>query len=184
VKNDDNAMTDQVKPILLNDVFGVEVIDSQCYQPPSRQKNAIRIGQAPPIPVNVFADVLKRGKAAAAGTWERDYMKGTPALTENKWGKGAAVYYASFFNLESARQLMRRYATAHGIAPLMTGIPEQIEVTRRSKGKNHYYFVLNHDARSVAITPGPGYFDLLANAPAPETMTLRPFAYKVFKRAQ
>ena len=111
-------------------------------------------------------------------------MKGSPAMTENKYGKGSAVYYASFFNLEAARHLMRRYAGEHNLKPLLAGIPSGVEVTRRSKGQKHYYFVLNHEEQSVAIRPGPGYFDLLENAPAPASMTLRPFEYKVLLRAQ
>jgi beta-galactosidase len=134
--------------------------------------------------VNVFADVLKTTHAATVATWEHDSMKGSPALTENKYGKGSAVYYASFFNLEAARHLIRRYAGEHNLKPLLAGIPSGVEVTRRSKGQNHYYFVLNHDEQSVAIKPGPGYFDLLENAPAGASMTMKPFAYKVLRRAQ
>ena len=184
VKNPDNAMTGEVKPILLNDLFGVEVVDSQCYQPPSRKKNAIRFENGVSVPVNVFADILKTTKATPAARWERDYMKGSPALTVNKYGKGDAVYYASFFNLEAARHLIRRFAAQHGLKPLMTGIPNGVEVTRRSKGRRQFYFVLNHDEASVAIKPGPGYFDMLANTPAPESMTLKAFEYKVLKRTQ
>jgi beta-galactosidase len=184
VKNRDNAMTEQVKPILLSDLFGVEVIDFQCYQPPSRKKNAIRFEDAAPVPVNVFAEVLQTTRAAAVATWEHDAMKGSPAATENKYGKGTAVYYASFFNLEAARHLIRRYAAEHNLKPLLAGVPSGVEVTRRSKGQNHYYFVLNHDDQSVVVKPGPGYFDLLENAPAPANMTLKPFEYKVLRRSQ
>ena len=184
IKNHDNAMTGEVKPVLVRDLFGVEVIDFQCYQPPSRKKNAIRFEDGSTVPVNVFADVLKTTQAATVATWEHDSMKGSPALTENKYGKGIAAYYASFFNLEAARRLLRRYAAEHNLKPLLAGIPSGVEVTRRSKGQNHYYFVLNHEEQSVAIKPGPGYFDLLENAPAPANMTLRPFEYKVLRRAQ
>jgi beta-galactosidase len=182
VKNRANAMTDLLKPILLTDLFGVEVTDIQCYQPPSLKKNAIRFEDSTEVPVNVFADVLKATRATPIATWDRDYMKGSPAVTENKYGKGTAVYYASFFNLEAARHLMRRYTAEYGLKPLLTGIPRDIEVTRRTKGQSQYYFVLNHDDESVAIRPGPGYFDLLENAPAPAAMILKPFEYKLLRK--
>lgn len=184
VKNRDNAMTDQVQPILLTDLFGVEVTGFQCYQPPSRKKNAIHVDDGAPIPVNVFADLLKTTKAAPLALWDRDFMKGTPALTQNRFGKGNAVYYASFFDLEAARYLLRRYAAEYGLKPLLAGIPNDIEVTRRTKGAFHYFFVLNHDDETVAIKPGAGYFDLLENAPAPPSITLKPFEYKVLRKAQ
>jgi len=183
-KDRDNGMTPHVKPILVNDLFGVEVIDFQCYQPPSRGKNAIRFEDGALVPVNVFADVLKTTKATPVAVWDQDYMKGTPAVTENRAGKGRAVYYASFFNLEAARELIRRYAAQYGLKPLMDGVPAAVEVTRRSKGRNHYYFVLNHENETVTIKPGAGYFDLLANTPAPAVLTLKPFEYKVLRRTQ
>jgi beta-galactosidase len=184
VKDRDNGMTAHVKPILVNDLFGVEVIDFQCYQPPSRKRNAIRFEDGPLVPVNVFADVLKAVKAEPLAVWDQDYMRGSPAVTENRFGKGRAVYYASFFNLEAARHLIRHYAGQYGLKPLMEGVPTAVEVTRRTKGNNNYYFVLNHDDDSVTVRPGLGYFDLLENAPAPATINLKPFEYKVLRRAR
>jgi beta-galactosidase len=177
-------MTAQIKPILVNDLFGVEVIDFQCYQPPSRKRNAIRFEGGAPVPVNVFADVLKTTKATPLAVWDQDYMKGSPAVTENRYGKGRAVYYASFFNLEAARHLIRHYAGEYGLKPLMEGMPAGIEVARRTRGTSNYYFVLNHEDETVAVRPGLGYFDLLENAPAPATINLKPFEYKVLRRPQ
>ncbi len=182
VKNRDNAMTDQVKPILVRDLFGVDVVDFQCYQPPSAKQNAIRFADGVTVPVNVFADVVKATTARPLATWARDYMGGSPAITVNKVGKGSAVYYGSFFNLESSRELIRRFAAEHKIAPLMSGVPAQVEVTRRSKDGKDYYFILNHEAEPVFVKPGPGYYDMLAGATAPAAITLKPFEYRVFRK--
>ncbi|MGE5646020.1 MAG: beta-galactosidase [Acidobacteriota bacterium] len=182
VKNRDNAMTDQVKPILVNDLFGVDAIDFQCYQPPSAGKNAIRFADGTLVPVHVFADVLKTKTASPLATWNADFLKSGPAVTVNRVGKGQAVYYGSFFNLESARYLIRHFAAQFGLKPLMTGVPESVEVTRRTRGTTNYYFVLNHEDATVEIKPGPGYFDVLAGAPAPAAMTLKPFEYRVLRK--
>ncbi len=183
VKDRDNGMTDRLKPIFLNDLFGIEVEDFQCYQPPSRKKNAIRFEDTAPVPVHVFADVLKPAKdVEVLATWERDFMKGTPACTSRRAGKGNAVYYASYFNLEAARYLIHRYAREYGLKPLLSGIPAGTEVTRRTKGNTHYYFVLNHEDEPVTIKPGADYFDVLEGAEAPAQMTLRPFEYKVLRK--
>jgi beta-galactosidase len=177
-------MTDQVKPIMIRDLFGVEVEDFQTYQPPSKGKNAIRFDPATAVPVNVFADVIKPAKTVRAiAVWDRDYMKDKPACTENKAGKGRAVYYASFFNLEAARHLIRRYAAAYNLKPLMAGVPANIEVTRRTKDGQDFYFVLNHDEELAALKPGPGLVDAFNGAPVPPAFTLKPFEYRVFRRA-
>jgi beta-galactosidase len=184
VKDRDNAMTDQTWPIMgLKELFGVEVESFNCYQPPAADKNSIRFADGSTAPVNVFADILKAGKAQTIGTWERDFFKGTAALTENHSGSGRAVYYASFFNVESARYLLERYAEALGLKPLFAGFPREVEVTRRTKGAVQYYFILNHADAAVTVAPGRGYRDALSDGKeAPASLTLAPFGYAVLAK--
>src|SRR5215471_13792965 len=172
IKDRDNAMTGQTMPILVSDLFGAEVDYFNCYQPPSAEKNSVKFVDGA-APVNVWADVLKTKGARVIGSWDRDYLKGAPACTENNVGKGKAVYYGSFFNLDSARLLMRRFAAERNLKPLLSGIPLNVEVTRRSKGKTNYYFILNHSSESIAVNPGPGLYDMLDGKPAPPSFTLR-----------
>jgi beta-galactosidase len=182
VKDRDNAMTDKTIPILLTDLFGVELDSFMCYQPPSREKNAVRFEDGTAVPVNVFADVLTAKTAKAVGAWDRDYMKGAAACTENAVGKGKAVYYGSFFNVDSARYLIRRYANERGLKPIFENFPPEVEVTRRTKGSANFYFILNHSGEQVTVEPGAGYFDLLAGREAPATITLGPYGYVILKR--
>ena len=185
VKDRDNAMTAQTIPIEgLTELFGVEVEAFQVYQPPSAAKNAIKFegegGAA--VPVNVFADILKPRGARVVAVWERDFMRGRPAVTEKGSGRGKAVYYGSFVNREAARLLVARYAAEHDLRPLFANFPAGVEVTRRTKGRTNYYFILNHSDESVTVSPGPGYFDLLAGRDSPPTLTLKPFEYRVLRK--
>lgn len=184
VKDRDNAMTGQTIPIEgLTALFGVEVDSFQVYQPPSAGKNALRFsGSNSALPVNVFADVLRPRGAEVVAVWDRDFMRGQPAVTENRSGSGKAVYYGSFFNLESARHLLARYAAEHNLKPLFAGFPKEVEVTRRTKGRSNYYFILNHSGESVAVSPGGGYFDLIAGKESAAAFTLKPFEYRVLKK--
>jgi beta-galactosidase len=182
IKDRDNAVLEQPKPAMLSDLFGVTVEDFQCYQPPSRKKNALRFADGAAVPVHVFAETLKPAKARPVATWDGDFLRGTPAMTENRVGTGRAVYYGSFFNVEAARHLIRRYTAAHNLRPLLPGIPAGVEVTRRTKAPNEYYFLLNHGETPAAIKLPPGFFDVLANTPAPAAITLKPFEYKVLRK--
>jgi beta-galactosidase len=188
VKDRDNAMTDQTIPIEgLTELFGVEVESFQVYQQPSAAKNSLKFGATglttpASVPVNVFAEVLKPRGADVAAVWERDFMAGRPAATEKRSGRGRAVYYGSFFNLEAARQLVARYATLHNLKPIFVGFPKEVEVTRRTKGQFNYYFILNHSDESVTVSPGGGYFDLIAGRESPATLTLKPFEYRVLRK--
>jgi beta-galactosidase len=185
VKDRDNAMTEQTIPIEgLTDLFGVEVDAFQAYQPPSVGKNALRFtgDGGTLVPVNVFADLLKPRGASVIAVWDKDYMQGVPAATENRSGNGKAVYYGSFFNLDSARHFISRYAKEHKLNPLFTDFPKEIEVTRRTKNGNNYYFILNHSGESVTLKPGSGYFDMIANKDSTAIFTLKPYEYKVLKK--
>src|SRR5436190_5028372 len=157
IKDRDNAMIDAAAPAGFTDVFGVEVDSYQTYQPPSRDQNAVQFGEGgAAAPVRVFAEALQPTTGRVVGRWQRDYLKGMAAATERQSGKGKAVYYGSLFNVDSARYLMQRYVGEHHVHPLLTGIPPQIEVTRRVKGSRDYYFLLNHGDTSAAVSPGTG----------------------------
>ena len=94
----------------------------------------------------------------------------------------SAVYYGSLFNLDASRYLIRRYAGETGLKPLLAEVPEQVEVTRRSKGGTDFYFLLNHGDSPVTVTVGDGFIDVLTGGAANTSLTLAPFDYRVLKR--
>ncbi|HKQ05501.1 MAG TPA: beta-galactosidase [Blastocatellia bacterium] len=182
VKDRDNAMTERIVPILLDDLFGVERDEFNCYQPPSRGKNDLSFEDGAMVPVNVFADVLQPKSAQVIATWNRDYLKGRVAATEKRVGRGKAVYYGSFFNTDAARYLLKRYAAEQNLRPLFTGLPKEVEVTRRTKDGVSYTFILNHASEPVTLNIGAGYYDLLADRASPATVTLKAFEYRVLRK--
>ena len=182
IKDKDNAFTAGTIPIGLTDVFGVELDSFQTYQPPSGTNNAIHFDDGSVPPVQVFAEVLRPTTARVIGRWDRDYLKDSPAATEQQFGKGKAIYYGSLFDLDAARYLTKRYASEMGLKPLVTDVPDQIEVTCRTKAGNDFYFLLNHGDSSANINVGGGFSDVLSGGPAATNFTLPPFGYRVLKR--
>jgi beta-galactosidase len=182
-KDRDNGMTDRTPPLWLTEVFGAQRHEYFAYQPPSRDRNALRFDAQTALPVNVMAEVLEPTTARVLARWERDYLAGQPAVTENAAGKGKAVYYGSFFNRESARYLLDRYAREQKVQPLLSGVPAAVEVTRRSRDGKDYYFLLNHASERVTVSPGDGFTDLIEGTPAPARFTLGAFEYRVLKRS-
>jgi beta-galactosidase len=181
VKDRDNAFTDQTIPIMgLKDLFGVEVDSYQVLG----AGNSLKFTDGTSLPMLALAESLKSKNAGVVATWERDFLQGIPAVTENKFGQGKAVYYGSFFNLDAARYLLSRYAKEQKLSPLFADLPREIEVTRRSKGANHYYFLLNHKNEIVTINVGSGFYDLLESKESPASITLLPFGYKILRKAR
>ncbi len=178
----DHALIEQPRPALLSDVFGVTVVKTQFY--PSGSGNSIQVENGQSVPAKFVAESLKAGGATVLGKWNQDFLSGDAAYTENKFGKGAAIYYGSLVNLAAARELLQHAAAESALEPLLSGVPKQVEVTCRTKGGSDYFFILNHENRSVTVNPGAGFFDLLQQRAAPESFSLAPFQYVVLKRAR
>jgi beta-galactosidase len=186
VKDRDNAMPGTTPPGVFADLCGVEVESFQCYGPPSAGKNALAFGGGAAVPVHVMADVLEPragGGAVVAATWARDHFAGAAACTERAVGRGKAVYYGSFVDLPAARHLVGRYAAAAGAEPLLTDLPDGVEVTRRSKGDARWYFLLNHgDAAATVDLGGRRFADVLTGEPVAGKVGLDGFRYRVLRR--
>jgi beta-galactosidase len=182
IKDRDNAFTAATIPIGLTDVFGVELDSFQTYQPPSRTDNALRFDDGGAVPVQVFAEVLHPTTAHVIGRWERDYLKDSPAATEQQFGKGKAVYYGSLFNVDAASYFIKRYAGEIGLKPLLADVPDQVEVMCRTKGGTDFYFLLNHGDSPATVNVGDGFIDVLTGEAATASLTLPPFGYRVLKR--
>ena len=182
IKDRDNAFTAATIPIGMTNLFGIELDSFQTYQPPSDTNNAVHFDDGDALPVNVFAEVLHPGTAQVIGRWERDYLKDTPAATEQRFGKGKAIYYGSLFNVDAARYLIKRYAGEIGLKPLLAGVPDQVEVTCRTKGGTDFYFLLNHGDSPATVNMGDGFVDVLTGEAAAVNITLAAFDYRVLKR--
>jgi len=182
IKDRDNAFTMDTIPIGLTNLFGLELDSFQTYQPPSAPNNAIRFDNGSSAPVSVFAEVLHPITARVIGRWDRDYLKDSPAATEQRFGKGKAVYYGSLFNVDAAREFIERYTGEAGLKPLLNGVPEQVEVTRRTDGQTDFYFLLNHGDSPATVNVGDGFTDILSSESAPANLKLGPFNYRVLKR--
>jgi beta-galactosidase len=183
IKDRDNAFTGATIPIAsLTNLFGVELDSFQTYQPPSKEKNALRFEDGSSVPIRVFAEVLRPTSARVIAKWDRDYLNDLPAATERQIGKGKAVYFGSLINVENARYLIKRYATENKLRPLLSDAPEQVEVTRRTKGKTEFYFLLNHGDSPTTVNVGSAFTNALTGEAAPEGLTLPPFGYRVLKK--
>jgi beta-galactosidase len=182
IKDRDNAFTGAAIPVGLTNVFGGELDSFQTYPPPSAANNSMRFDDGGALPVHVFAEVLRPLTARVISRWDRDFVKSSPSTTEQQFGKGKAIYYGSLFNVDAARYLIKRYAGELGLKPLLTDAPDQVEVTRRTKGGTDFYFLLNHGDSPANVNVGDGFMDVLTGEAAPQSLALAPFDYRVLKR--
>ncbi len=99
----------------------------------------------------LICEVLHSENAAVLGTFTEDYYKGFPAITENAYGNGKAVYVASEPEDDLIKVLVEKYCKEKNIQPIIKTNAD-VEITRRVKDNNEYIFILNHSSSVQKIS--------------------------------
>ena len=139
---------------------GVEVADFTTIFP----EDTVRLDlNGTTLKASLFSDILKvtGENTRLLGTFASDYYQDEPAVTENSFGEGKAVYFGSAFTRESAEALLRLYGLADPCQELLE-LPACCELAVREKEGKQYYFVLNYDTQKAAIKLHTPMKDLLS----------------------
>ncbi|WP_411169578.1 beta-galactosidase [Clostridium sp. MB05] len=102
---------------------------------------------------NLICDVVHLEGAKEIATYETDFYKNTPVITENDFGNGKAIYLASNIEDNFIKMLMKKYLKENNINGILEGIMD-LEITKRTKDGVEYIFILNHKDVDVEIDLG------------------------------
>lgn len=109
----------------------------------------------------LICEVVHNENAAILGIFTEDYYQGFPAITENVYGNGKAIYVASEPEDSLIKLLVEKYCTEKNIEPIIKTNAD-VEIDRRVKDGNEYIFILNHSSSLQKILLGEKtYTDLL-----------------------
>ncbi|MCI6676965.1 MAG: beta-galactosidase [Clostridiales bacterium] len=132
----------------LKEVFGIisEEIDS--FYPTDRNHILLK-GYDNSIEVYDYAELLRVDTADILGIYEEDYIKGTPAVTKNQYGKGNAYYLACRVNPEELKPLFVRMLQDANIE--IKHIPDGVEYHTRYGDRTKYEFYSNITDNAIMI---------------------------------
>lgn len=131
-----------------------------------------------------LCDLIHAETATVLATYGGDFYAGRPALTENVFGQGRALYVASrnddTFTTALATSLARRLNLRRVLA---ADLPEGVTAQMRTDGENDFVFLMNFSSEEVMIDLGNGAFtDLLDGRPVTGRLTLESPGVRVLQR--
>ncbi len=100
--------------------------------------------------------------AQVLAAYRRDFYEGMPAVTRNRYGKGACYYLAARTGTAFLTRLYGDAAAQAGLAPLLPAVPEGVSATCRvGEGGRRYLFVMNALPTQTQVTLPEPCVDLL-----------------------
>jgi beta-galactosidase len=158
-------------------MLGLQVQEFDPYKP--GQTNRLRLSKSTCgledgenlYKCDLWSDLVYLEGAEVLAHYERDFYKGQPALTRNRFGQGNAYYLGTHAEPAFMAWLVRETAREAGIIPQIEA-PSGVEINTRRLDGISYQFFLNHNSHGVQIKlPSPG-LDILSGEVAEESLTL------------
>lgn len=137
-------------PGKLRDILGIWVEEQDAL--PAEMENAFSY-RGKEYPARLLCDLLHlEGAAQIDGYgYQKDFYKGMPVLTRNRFGKGQAYYIATASNEDFYRVFLEELCKENGVEPVLV-TPPGVEVTSRENEKERLLFLMNHNEESVQVT--------------------------------
>lgn len=135
----------------LEATYGIKVQETDTLYP--QQHNALTAYHQA-YQVNDYCDVVETTTAQVLGTYQKDFYAGTPAVTVNQLGQGAAYYLAARTDTDFLDAFYERLATSLALKPALPVIKAnaKVSIQVRENATTRYYFVINFSHRPTTVT--------------------------------
>ena len=150
--DENNVAPDSGFPHDLTDLFGLEVQEFDTL-PPGEENHLTFKGAFPTShlhPAKLWCDLIEPKGCQILAAYSKDFYAGKPAMTLNNFGLGKAIYIGTQSHQHFYDDLVVWLRQTTGLAPLLK-VPENIEVSLRTKEGSRVYFLLNHQNSPVRI---------------------------------
>ncbi len=164
----------------LKDVMGILTEEIDTLTPD--EKNRVKIVCGREYDAVDYCEIIHAKGAKVTGEFEHDFYKGSPALTENKYGEGEAHYIAFRDNGDFCIDFYKMLADRKGIKRnIESELPHGVTVQSRTDGENEYLFIQNYTPETVTVDGVNGVI-IPENEKADGTVTLGGYGVKIVKR--
>ena len=146
------------------------------YAPYSEtQSNSISTNDGKQFKCTLWSDIIHlKGAEATVAVFEEDYYAGSPAITQNIFGKGTAWYVGTVPDKNGMEWLMEHVCESAGVQSVFANVSTGVELLQRFNGKSMFMFVLNHSGETVKIPLEKNGHDLLTGSQVNGWISLEP----------
>lgn len=156
--NENDLVTTGGYPGKLRDILGIWVEEEDAL--PEGCSNSFTY-EGETYPAGLICDLLHTEGAISRCSYESDFYKGMPVITENRFGNGCAYYMATSSKEAFYLKFLADVCHKAGVEPLLD-TPEGVEATLRENKNGSFLFLLNHSQEEQRITLKNGGSDILS----------------------
>lgn len=177
VKNENNNCIMDILPTVYKELVGAEITE---YDPIGTIKQTIRDFAGNEFVCREWCDQLQLTTARAYAEYNDSYYRCIPAVTMNRYCNGVAYYVGTVCETDFYRSFVSNLMKQTGI-PKLTGLPEGIEVTTRTNGRDEYICFFNNSNESNTIPlPKPMYS--ITSSVGKDKLELEPFEMEIVRK--
>ncbi|GAC1475453.1 MAG: beta-galactosidase [Candidatus Dormibacteraceae bacterium] len=103
----------------------------------------------------IWTELIDPGAAEVLATYGGGTLKGKPAVTRHRFGKGTAAYVSTVLDEKAMAVFLTSTWKLAGVASL-ADMPPGVETVRRQGGGRSFLFVLNHHDTETLVHPSQG----------------------------
>ncbi|MBQ7428976.1 MAG: beta-galactosidase [Butyrivibrio sp.] len=108
-----------------------------------------------------ICDILRLEKAKALASYGRDFYKGVPVISENRFGKGKTYHVGTKSDDEFYQDFLSDICRSLRIKPISETVSKDLEITIRENENGRFIFILNHKESKEVVLPDFDGTDLL-----------------------
>ena len=184
VKDETSRVRDVPPPGPLSELLGVEVDEYDAIGTDDAATVDLTLPGLPSLTgrSTIWSDVLGPRSADVVAVYRDQYYAGRPAATLQMAGRGAALYVGGFWESGLLDGVVRWALRQQDLdaAVVRRSNAHDVEAVVWRSAAARYLFLLNHGDRSASLGLAGQWAELATQQPQSETVSLQPFAVKLF----
>ena len=177
VKDGNNNCIMDKLPTVYKELIGAEVIE---YDPIGNSEHTIRDFAGNEFVCRQWCDVLQPTTARTYAEYNDGYYSCCAAVTMNRYCSGVAYYVGTICDSDFYESFASNLMQQTGI-PRLKGLPQGVEVTTRTNGRDEYIFFFNNSEEDVKIPLPKPMYSLLSSV-GKNKLELKPFEMEIVRK--